>query len=90
MLVWAQQLAGLNVATLTQKLGVKPERIMEWEVGGEALPTFRQAQQWAQHTHAPFGYLFLAQPPVDDLPIPDLRTVGDHGVRDIAMGRLAT
>ena len=45
---------------------------MEWEVGGEALPTFRQAQQWAQHTHAPFGYLFLAQPPADDLPIPDL------------------
>lgn len=82
MLVWARQRAGLSVAALAQKLGVKPERIMEWEVGGEALPTFRQAQQWAQHTHAPFGYLFLAQPPADDLPIPDLRTVGDHGVRE--------
>ena len=82
MLVWARQRAGLSVAALAQKLGVKQERIMEWEAGGDSLPTFRQAQQWAQQTHCPFGYLFLAQPPADDLPIPDLRTVGDHGTRE--------
>lgn len=80
MLVWARQRADLSAEALAHKLGVKPQRVMDWEMA-ERQPTFRQAQQWAQHTHAPFGYLFLAQPPADDLPIPDLRTVGDHGAR---------
>lgn len=80
MFSWARQRAGLSVEALAHKLGVKPQRVMDWEMA-ERQPTFRQAQQWAQQTHAPFGYLFLAQPPADDLPIPDLRTVGDHGAR---------
>ena len=78
MLAWARQRAGLSTEALARKLGVKLQRVTDWEIA-ESLPTFRQAQQWAQQTHIPFGYLFLAQPPGEELPIPDLRTVGDHG-----------
>ena len=44
------------------------------ERSGIALADF------ANRAHIPFGYLFLNHPPVDELPIPDLRTVGDQGV----------
>lgn len=45
---------------------------------GLLCPTFRQAQTFADKTFIPFGYLFLSEPPRETLPIPDLRTVGDH------------
>ncbi|WP_299310819.1 XRE family transcriptional regulator [uncultured Halomonas sp.] len=84
MLSWARERAGLSIAMLAEKLQQPEDKVAAWEAG-EARPTFRQAQQFAQHVHAPFGYLFLRQPPEDDLPIPDLRTVGDHAPRGISV-----
>ena len=46
---------------------------MAWETG-DLRPTFRQAQQLAQALYIPFGHLFLSEPPVLELPIPDFRT----------------
>jgi Zn-dependent peptidase ImmA (M78 family)/DNA-binding XRE family transcriptional regulator len=74
LLSWARQRSGLSEAALAKKLGVKAERITQWELG-EAKPTFKQAQNIAKVTYTPFGYLFLKQPPEESLPIPDLRTV---------------
>lgn len=54
---------------------MKPDRVQEWEAG-ETKPTFLQAQKWASVAHIPFGFLFLQQPPAEQLSIPDLRTVG--------------
>ncbi|WP_290797042.1 ImmA/IrrE family metallo-endopeptidase [Halomonas sp.] len=84
MLSWARKRAGLSVSVLAEKLQQPEEKVAAWEAG-ETRPTFRQAQQFAQQVHAPFGYLFLRQPPEDDLPIPDLRTVGDHAPRGISV-----
>lgn len=47
---------------------------------GSVVPTFSQLKTFARATHAPLGYLFLDQPPVEDFPIPDFRTVGNAGV----------
>ena len=47
----------------------------EWE-RGDAQPTFKQLEAFAKATHAPIGYLFLAEPPVENIPIPDFRTMG--------------
>jgi Zn-dependent peptidase ImmA (M78 family)/DNA-binding XRE family transcriptional regulator len=72
---WARQRAQIEPEQLAARLNVKREKLLHWEQG-EAMPTFRQAQNLAQALHIPFGYLFLPEPPQEILPIPDLRTVG--------------
>ena len=74
ILLWAAQRADIPTDVLAERLHVQPEKIEIWLQGAER-PTFRQAQNLASVLHIPFGFLFLPRPPVDDLPIPDLRTV---------------
>lgn len=75
MLRWARGRVGLDVHEAAIAVGVKPEQFQRWEEG-DAQPTFRQAQHVASALHAPFGYLFLPEAPVDEPILPDLRTVG--------------
>ena len=75
MLSWAIHRSGISVPELACKLNVREDKVSQWE-SGEKLPTFKQAQNFAHKTHVPFGYLFMPTPPKDDLPLPDLRTVG--------------
>ena len=75
LLTWSRERAGLSTEQVAKKLPVKPDRVQEWEAG-ETKPTFLQAQKWASVAHIPFGFLFLQHPPVEQLPLPDLRTVG--------------
>jgi Zn-dependent peptidase ImmA (M78 family) len=74
MLTWARERSGVAVPEFAQKCGVSEEILNEWETGRRFM-TFNQAMRYAEKAHVPFGYLFLSQPPVDNLPIPDLRTV---------------
>ncbi|MEL3918160.1 XRE family transcriptional regulator [Aeromonas enteropelogenes] len=79
MLMWARERSGFSVSEFAKKCGVPEERLQEWETGKHPM-TFNQAMTFAEKAHIPFGYLFLQQPPVDELPIPDLRTVDGKGV----------
>lgn len=72
---WARERAHLTADELAQGTGVKLDQLIAWE-SGAAHPTFRQAQSLASAAHIPFGFLFLPQPPEEQLPLPDLRTVG--------------
>ncbi|MCA9280824.1 MAG: ImmA/IrrE family metallo-endopeptidase [Phycisphaerales bacterium] len=47
---------------------------------GEKQPTFKQLESFAKAVHAPIGFFFLAAPPEETVPIPDLRTVGSQGL----------
>jgi Zn-dependent peptidase ImmA (M78 family) len=75
MLRCARSRVGFDVLEAALAAGVKPEQFARWETG-EGLPTFRQAQNVAQALHAPFGFLFLQEAPVEPPLLPDLLTVG--------------
>lgn len=75
LLDWARERAGLSVDAIVQRL----PKFEEWE-RQEIQPTLRQLEQFARLTYTPIGYLFLPEPPVERLPIPDFRTVADAGV----------
>ncbi len=75
LLQWARERAGLTLDGLSDRLHLPAEKVTSWEAG-KARPTMGQAQKLASATQTPFGYLYLNEPPVEALPIPDLRTVG--------------
>ena len=74
---------------MADALKVKIERVKMWE-SGEARPTFKQAQKWASKTYIPFGFLFLREPPSENLPIPDLRTLGGAALTRPSLNLLDT
>lgn len=74
MLAWALERSGVSV-------GDPPyERFARWAAGEGPGPTFKQLEKFARATHAPLGYLFLSEPPVETVPIPDFRTLSNRPV----------
>ena len=75
LLQWARERAGLSVAALSKRF----PRLEAWE-NRTAQPTLKQLEAYARATHAPVGYFFSPEPPVEEMPIPDFRTIADAGV----------
>jgi len=73
---WARERAGRSV----EEYAVRFRKLDEWE-SGISQPTMKQLEAFAKATHVPFGYFFLPEPPVERLPIPDLRTRRNQEVR---------
>lgn len=69
---WACKRAGLDTLIVARRLPQLPS----WEQGSKK-PTLKQIERFAKIVHAPVGYLFLTTPPVETLPIPDFRTIGN-------------
>ena len=72
LLRWACERAGFD----TQDLSERIPQLHAWETGA-VKPTLKQIEHFANTVHAPIGYLFLPEPPVERIPIPDFRTVGN-------------
>ncbi len=60
-------------------LAARFPKLHEWE-SGQSQPTLKQLEGYARATHAPVGYFFLPAPPIEPLPIPDFRTIGDRAI----------
>lgn len=81
---WACARAQVSEEDLSQSLGVKLEKVVGWS-RGDLKPTFGQAQKLASKLHIPFAFFFLPAPPQDILPIPDLRTHGNHWLANVSI-----
>ncbi len=73
LLRWARMRSRQPVVSLACKF----PKLELWEQG-EVHPTLKQLESFAKATHVPVGYLFLPEPPVEAVPIPDLRTIGNE------------
>ena len=77
LLRWALARAGLEAGDLRKKF----PKLEAWELG-EKRPTLKQLEKFAKAPHVSVGHLFLREPPVEEMPIADLRTVGNRRVDD--------
>lgn len=77
LLEWARARSGIADEDWDRRF----PRFEAW-LAGEPPPTLKQLEAFANKTHTPLGFLFLDEPPVESVPIPDFRTIGDHGVGD--------
>lgn len=75
LLHWAVRRAGWDDETVERRA----PKLDEWMAGAHH-PTLKQLEKFASDTHTPFGLLFLTEPPVENLPIPDMRTVGNEAI----------
>lgn len=75
MLHWACERAGFTIADMEHRF----PRLPAWE-RCEAQPTLKQVEAFAKATCTPVGYLFLQEPPVEKIPIPDFRTMDNEHV----------
>ncbi len=75
LLEWARARSGIAEADWGQRF----PGFEAWRAGA-AVPTLKQLEEFAHKTHTPVGFLFLDEPPVEPVPIPDFRTVGDRPV----------
>lgn len=72
--LWAIERARSTPEKLAKKLHVPSASILSWG-RGKAHPSFGQAQKVADALYIPFGYLFLAEPPDERVPVADFRVV---------------
>lgn len=76
LLRWARTRASLTVDELASKVGTKksPAPIEAWESAQTSIEVpVTQLEKLARVTRAPFGMLFLSEPPSDELPLRDFR-----------------
>ncbi|MDQ2680170.1 MAG: ImmA/IrrE family metallo-endopeptidase [Candidatus Eremiobacteraeota bacterium] len=75
LLRWARERVGLTTDDLVRRF----PHLQRWE-DEEEQPTLKQLERYASTTRTAIGYFFLSEPPVERVPIPDLRTIGDRNV----------
>lgn len=73
VLRWAIERSGVSRTELRRRF----PKLNAWEQR-QIQPTMPQLEAFAKATSTPFGYLFLPQPPHEELPIPHFRTVNDQ------------
>ena len=70
LLAWAMERSGRDSLALRKRF----KKIDSW-LDRTVKPTLKQLEDFAKATYTPVGYLFLKEPPQEEIPIPDYRTM---------------
>lgn len=54
-------------------------------VKGEKKPTVKQLEDFTHKVHVPFGYMFLENPPIENIPLPFFRTGSINGTNKVSL-----
>ena len=66
---WAITRAGNNLEEFYKD---NPD-VLDW-INGDKKPTVKQLEKFTHKVHVPFGYMFMNEPPNEEIPIPFFRT----------------
>lgn len=55
-------------------------KLRNWQSDERAKLTFVELERLSNETHTPMGFFFLDEPPPQEVPIPDFRTVKDQAI----------
>ena len=75
LLRWACERRGVEPGAFASQF----PKLHQW-LDGTLQPTLRQLEGFASATYTPVGFFFLAEPPDEKVPIPDMRTLGSHAL----------
>ncbi|HBX77877.1 MAG TPA: DNA-binding protein, partial [Acidimicrobiaceae bacterium] len=79
LLAWAVERSGRDPFELWTKQMSEAD-YQAW-LTGERRPTVRQLQNFASKTYTPYGFLLLAEPPAESLPVTDFRRPPGEAIR---------
>ena len=82
LLAWAVERSGRDPFELWTKQMSEAD-YQAW-LTGERRPTVRQLQNFASKTYTPYGFLLLAEPPAESLPVTDFRRPPGEAIRPIS------
>lgn len=63
LLVWGRETIGYELEEAAKKIGVKPERLANWEKGDNERPTVKQLFKVANVYKRPFAAFYFSNPP---------------------------
>jgi Zn-dependent peptidase ImmA (M78 family) len=76
LLIWARESLGLPVDEAARRIGVKEDRLREWEAG-ESAPTVAQLRKAGGVLKRPLAVFYLPEPPRDFDAMKDFRRLAD-------------
>lgn len=85
LLVWATERSRQDIEELSGRF----PQLGSW-LNEDKQPTVKQLESFANATHVPLAYLLLSQPPDEELPVPDYRTMGAAEIRQPSADLLDT
>lgn len=85
LLQWAIRRSGWDEETASRRT----PQLSDW-LHKKERPTLKQLKKFANDTHTPFGLFFLPEPPEENVPIPDMRTMGNLGIHQPSADLLDT
>ena len=74
LLIWARESAGFTKKDAAHKLGVKLQKLEDWE-DGISRPTIKQLRKLGKQYKRPIAVFYLDEQPIDFQPLHDFRRI---------------